>query len=132
MTNLYTNGLNLERGIEGVSHLSRESDGQYHWPDRPSLPPPSQGIKEQLAELLNSPDTSGYLNAALQPTISNADLLTPMRFHATLSTALNNLRNVADGQQEPSRVLNRAIRLLAEEIGLRELANMYRSTLYQG
>lgn len=132
MTNLHTNSLTLERGIEGVSHLTRDDHDRALWPDRQSLPPPSQIVKAQLAELLDTSDTTGYLNAALQPAISNPELLTPSRFHTTLSNALTELRGAADGKHENSRIFNRTIRLLAEEIGLRELTHMYRSTLYQG
>mgnify|MGYP006949442959 CR=1 FL=1 len=47
------------------------------------------------------------------------------------------LRDVA-AQRQPAggddelRILNRATRLLSEEVGLRDLVQMYRSTLYQG
>lgn len=132
MTNLHTNGLTLDRGIEGVSHRGRDADNNDLWPDQQSLPPPSQIVRAQVAELLSSPDTTGYLKAALQPTISNPELLTPSRFHTTLSNALTDLRDVVDAKHENSRIFNRAIRLIAEEIGLRELTHMYRSTLYQG
>lgn len=132
MTDIYTNSLTLERGIESISHLSRETDHQDLWPERGALPPPSRGVKAHLAELLNPPDTTQYLNATLQPAVSNPELLMPAKYHATLARALQDLRAVVDPNRENHRIVNRAIRVLSEEIGLRELASLYRSALYQG
>lgn len=132
MPDIYTNSLLLDRGIEGISHLSRDTDDHGVWPERRALPPPSHGVRAHLTELLNTPDTSWYLNATLQPTVSNPELLMPAKYHATLAQARRDLRAAADHKSENSRVVNRAIRLLSEEIGLRELANLYRSALYQG
>ena len=122
----------MERGIEGVSHLPRDKTDKALWPDRRSLPPPSQEVKAKLAELLNTPDTSRYLHTTIQPIVSNPALLLPATFHATLAKALKDLRNTPTTKEDGKRTINRAIRLLSEEIGLRELANMYRSALYQG
>lgn len=132
MTDIYTNSLTLERGIERISHLSRETDHQDPWPERGALPPPLRGVKAHLAELLNPPDTTQYLNATLQPAVSNPELLMPAKYHATLARALQDLRAAVDPNRENHRTVNRAIRVLSEEIGLRELASLYRSALYQG
>jgi type III secretion protein X len=132
MTDLYPNAITLERGIEGVSHLRRDTEERDFWPEHQSLPPPSQAVKAQLSELLNSPDMTWYLSSALQPTVSKPELLTPARFHATLSTALQQIRAETRINSEDAKLLARAVRLLTEEIGLRELAQMYRSSLYQG
>jgi len=131
-TNITGNSLALERGIEGISHLNRNNGDYDLWPERRSLPPPSQGVKAHLAELLNTPDTARYLYAVLQPTITNPELLLPAKFHAILAKALKDLRTTAAKKDESSRTINRAVRLLNEEVGLRELAQMYRSALYQG
>ncbi|MVW70491.1 hypothetical protein [Bordetella sp. 15P40C-2] len=132
MTDLYTNALALERGIEGVTHLRRDTEHRDFWPEHQSLPPPSQTVKAQLSELLESPDIACYLNSALEPTVSNPELLTPARFHATLGSALEQLRAETRINAGDAKHLTRAVRLLTEEIGLRELAHMYRSSLYQG
>ena len=131
MPDIQTRALSFERGIDGVSHLRREADHDP-WPDRQSLPPVSHSVKAHLVDLLAPPDTTHYLNATLQPTISNPALLMPATYHATLTKALQGLRLAATSPNEHSRQLNRAIRLLTEEIGLRDLAQMYRSALYQG
>lgn len=132
MPDIYTNSLMLDRGIEGVSHLQRDADDHDLWPERRALPPPSHGVTAHLAELLNTSDTTRYLNSALQPMISNPELLMPAKYHATLTRARQDLNAAMGLKNENTRIVNRAIRLLSEEIGLRELANLYRSALYQG
>ena len=74
-----------------------------------------------------------------RPQIVNRDLLVPARFREALDNALQHLRDAAaqrqpagDGGDDDLRMLNRATRLLSEEVGLRDLVQMYRSTLYQG
>jgi len=132
MTNLHNNGLRLDYGLEGISHRRKNLDDPDIWPEYQSLPPPSQTVKAQLTELLNSSDTSSFLRSALQPKLHNEGLLNPSYFNATLLNALQILRRASEDHSEHSRILKRAVHLLAEEVGLRELSNMYRSTLYQG
>lgn len=132
MTNLHNNTLRLDHGIEGISHHSQDTDHYNFWPEHQTLPPPSQMVKAQVSELLSSTNTNRYLSSALQPMINDLSLLTPSRFHATLVNSLTTIRQAADEKSENSRLFNKAANLLAEEIGLRELSQMYRSTLYQG
>lgn len=131
MPAIQTSALSFERGIDSISHVSRDNDHEP-WPDRQSLSPASSSVKAHLTELLAPPDTTRYLNTMLQPTVSNPALLTPATYHATLSKALQSLRTAASSTNEHSRPLSRAARLLTEELGLRDLAQMYRSALYQG
>jgi hypothetical protein len=132
MTNLHNNGLRLDHGIESVSHHRHEPEDYQFWPDQQALPPPSQTVKTKLTEILSLTDTDSYLRASLQPNISNHGLLTPARFHSTISTALTNFQHAAKEQSAHIYTFNRAVNLLMEEMGLRELTHMYRSTLYQG
>ena len=67
------------------------------------------------------------------------DLLVPVKFGQALTGALDRIKNAAaqradggEGSEDQLRVLNRASRLLADEVSLRELVTMYRSALYQG
>src|SRR5690606_40923891 len=96
MPDIYTNSLTLERGIEGVSHLHRDADDPALWPERHALTPPSRGVNAHLAELLYTPDTTRYLNTALQPVVSTPELLMPGKYHATLGRALQDLRGAAE------------------------------------
>ena len=128
-------GLSFERGIEHIAYARKESATQ-HLPERHELPPSAEGVKEHLNELLQKPNISRFLDEALRPAISNRELLMPGRFSQALATAQASLRQAA-GQgenlaEQDIRALNRAVRLLNEESGLRELVSMYRSTLYQG
>jgi len=129
------NGLNFDRGIENIAYARKASVTQ-DLPERSELPPSADGVKEQLEQLLAKPTIGRFVDEALRPAIGNRELLMPGRFSQTLAAALSSLSKAAE-QASPDadgqvRALNRAVRLLKEESGLRELVNMYRSTLYQG
>ena len=68
--------------------------------------------------------------------VANRDLLLPGKFAQALQTTLEGLSAAAEQSQdrnpEDARALNRAVRLLKDEAGLRDLVAMYRSALYQG
>lgn len=78
------------------------------------------------------PNTADFLDHALRPRVGDPGLLMPSRFSQVLEQTLDELATAAEQGTEDARVLNRAIRLLREEAGLRELIAMYRSALYQG
>ena len=92
----------------------------------------------QLSALLDKPSIDDFLNTMARPQLANRDLLVPARFREALDNALQHLRDAAaqrpagDGGDDDLRILNRATRLLGEEVSLRDLVQMYRSTLYQG
>ena len=125
------NSLVFDRGIENITYTT-EDTGEKHLPERQSLPPPSDGMKARLVELLAPPNTASYLHDSLRPAIENRNLLLPGHYGETLSNTLENLSSAAEKDTENSRVLNRAVRVLKEEVNLRELLQMYRSVLYQG
>ncbi len=112
-----------------------EAAGQ-HLPERQELAPPADGVKAQLAQLLDTPNIDRYLDSQLRPTVANRDLLLPGKFAQALQATLDGLSAAAEQSQdrnpEDARALNRAVRLLKDEAGLRELVAMYRSALYQG
>ncbi|MNU04891.1 hypothetical protein D3C72_2494970 [compost metagenome] len=60
----------------------------------------------------------------------------PGKFQHALQSALDGLSAAAEQMQhqneDATRTLNRALRLLKDEAGLRDLVTMYRSALYQG
>jgi len=105
-------------------------------PERQELTPPADGVKAQLAQLLDTPNTDRYLDNQLRPTLANRDLLLPGKFAQALQATLDGLSAAAEQSQdrspEDARALNRAVRLLKDEAGLRDLVAMYRSALYQG
>ncbi|MBV7485214.1 hypothetical protein [Bordetella sp. BOR01] len=131
MPDLHITGLTFDRGIDAIAYASKETSTQ-HLPERQDLPPSSDGVKAQLAQLLDKPNIERFLEDALKPSIGNHDLLMPGRFSQMLATTLDSLSAAAEQGGEDARVLNRAVRLLKEETGMRELVAMYRSALYQG
>lgn len=135
MSDMRISGFAFDRGLDGISYAGREAAGQ-HLPERQELTPPTDGVKAQLAQLLDTPNTDRYLDNQLRPTVANRDLLLPGRFAQALQATLEGLTAAAEQGQDRSpdeaRALNRAVRLLKDEAGLRDLVAMYRSALYQG
>lgn len=135
MSDMRISGFAFDRGLDGISYAGREAAGQ-HLPERQELAPPADGVKAQLAQLLDTPNTDRYLDSQLRPTLANRDLLLPGKFAQALQATLDGLSAAAEQSQdrnpEDARALNRAVRLLKDEAGLRDLVAMYRSALYQG
>lgn len=133
MSDMRINGLAFDRGIDSISYAGREAGGQQ-LPERHELTPPADGVRAQLAQLLDKPNTARYLDESLRPALDNRDLLMPGKFQHALQSALDGLAAAAEQHQneDAARSLNRALRLLKDEAGLRDLVAMYRSALYQG
>ncbi len=135
MSDMRISGFAFDRGLDGITYAGREAAGQ-HLPERQELAPPTDGVKAQLAQLLDTPNIDRYLDSQLRPTVANRDLLLPGKFAQALQATLDGLSAAAEQSQdrnpEDARALNRAVRLLKDEAGLRELVAMYRSALYQG
>ncbi len=126
--------LAFDRGIDRITHARQQELPSL--PEREQALPPDVGTQPQLESLLALPTLDDALNAALRPQLAQRDLLMPARFRDALQGALERLGAAAEqaqaGAPEDARTLNRAVRLLKEESSLRELAQMYRSALYQG
>lgn len=135
MTDMRISGLVFDRGIDSITYA--QQDAQPTLPERGESAPPDVGARAQLSALLDRPSIDDFLESSTRPQIANRDLLVPARFRERLDNALQQLRDVA-AQRQPGggddelRILNRATRLLSEEVGLRDLVQMYRSALYQG
>ena len=135
MTDMRISGLVFDRGIDSITYA--QQDAQPTLPERGESAPPDVGARAQLSALLDRPSIDDFLESSTRPQIANRDLLVPARFRERLDNALQQLRDVA-AQRQPAgggdelRILNRATRLLSEEVGLRDLVQMYRSALYQG
>ena len=135
MTDMRISGLVFDRGIDSITYA--QQDAQPTLPERGESAPPDVGARAQLSALLDRPSIDDFLEYSTRPQIANRDLLVPARFRERLDNALQQLRDVA-AQRQPAggddelRILHRATRLLSEEVGLRDLVQMYRSALYQG
>jgi|GEM_PF-541147 len=122
----------LDRGIESISQSGLPD---LPLPDATQMPPAAQLNRPELDRLLQRPTLKDYVNEQLQPKIDDRQLLIPQRFERTLLGAAQTLRTLSTAQESrkgAATALGKAARLLAEEANLRELLNMYRSTLYQG
>lgn len=132
MSTIGNNSLHFDRGIDSISYALKETAPQSLPARQQGLTPPGEGVKAQLAQLLDKPNLSAFLANALRPPASNPELLTPTTFAATLDEALKALGEAAAAGGDDAKVLNRAVRQLKEETGLRDLVSMYRNALYQG
>jgi len=132
MPDLNISNLSFDRGINDIVYARKEETGDRQLPERQDLPPPSEGVKAQLAELLEKPNIEQFLETSLKPEVGNRELLMPAKFSQALSGAVADLTAAAEGAGDDAKALNRAVRLLKEETGLRDLVSMYRSALYQG
>lgn len=140
MTDMRISGLVFDRGIDSITYA--QQGGQPTLPERGESAPPDVGARAQLSAMFDQPSIGDFLDASTRPQIANRDLLVPARFREQLDNALQQLRDLAaqrqpgdgaaGGSDEELRILNRATRLLGEEVGLRDLVQMYRSALYQG
>lgn len=133
MSDIRLNSLVFDRGINSITYARDEAVSTM--PERGNAPPPDVAVRAQLDALLEKPSMDSRLDAALRPQMVNRDLLLPGRFREALSDCLNLLRQAAEkspDSSDQSRMLNRSVRLLGEESSLRDLLQMYRSSLYQG
>lgn len=142
MPNIHPSALTFDRGINSITHARQ--DTLTSLPEREQAPPPDVGSRPQLDVLLALPTLDDVLDAAVRPVLENRDLLVPTHFQKELVDTLNRLLEAAtqahaeqktpsaDDNSDTTRTLNRAARLLKEESDLRDLLQMYRSTLYQG
>lgn len=124
----------FERGIDSITFKASESAKGL--PDPHELAPSEQGVRPLLDQLLALPNIESFLDEATRPELEDRDLLLPGRFRQSMDRVIGALSQAADQLQgqDPDgvRLLNRASRLLCEEVALRDLLQMYRSVLYQG
>lgn len=121
----------LDRGLESVTRSSRP---EMPLPDATHLPPAEQLNRPEIDRVLHQPNLQDFLANQLKPEIPDRQLLTPQRFERTLRQAAQSMRELSstDNGRAPAPVVAKAARALNEEANLRELLNMYRSTLFQG
>ena len=127
-------GLFFDRGIDKITFRGHESAEGL--PDQRQLTPADQTQRPQLDQLLHMPNMESFLEETIRPEFDDRDLLAPGNFRQAMDNALTNIRQAADERQsadpDGAKVLNRAGRLLNEEVNLRDLLQMYRSVLFQG
>ena len=136
MSDMKLGGLVFDRGIDRITHARQDATGGL--PERGESAPAETGARAQLDTLLAQPSLDDVLETVLRPQLEHRELMVPARFRAALDDVLQRLGTEAEAapasgaDADQTRILNRAVRLLKEECGLRDLVQMYRSTLYQG
>jgi type III secretion protein X len=124
----------FERGIDSITF--KGNDSAQVMPDQQELVPAEQGQRPQLEQLLSMPSLDAFLDDLIRPDIEDRELLMPQKFRQAMDGAMAEIGRQAQEMQsndpETTKVLNRATRLLNEEVGLRDLLQMYRSVLFQG
>lgn len=127
-------GAYFDRGIDSITFKGGEA--LQGLPDQHELTPADHAQRPQLEALLAQANTDSFLEESIRPELEDRDLLLPGKFRQAMDGALGTLRNAVQEQQtqdpDTAKVLNRAVRLLNDEVGLRDLLQMYRSALYQG
>lgn len=128
------NGSFFDRGIEDITYTGQAQASVL--PGQRELTPAERAQGQHLEALLALPNMDSFLEAAIRPQVDDRDLLLPARFRLGMDEVLATLQQAAEAAERTDReslkVLNRAIRLLNDEIDQRALIQMYRSSLYQG
>lgn len=116
----------------GIEHVVRDHGvpaEQVPWVD---LAPAELPAHSQLDGLLALPNIDEFIASELKPRVDAVEILSPARFREVLDDTLSALRSTAEQNPHAARALGRAARLLADEVGMRDLLRMYRSALLQG
>ena len=123
----------FDRGLEEITYASATQKNGL--PEQSELPP-AEMRSQMLNQILNLPNIESFLEESTRPDIDDRDQLMPTKFRQTLDRVLNELGQSAEAMQsgdpDGAKVLNRAVRVLREDAGLRELVQMYRSAIHQG
>jgi type III secretion protein X len=122
----------FERGIDSVVEMPKD----LFVPDSQELAPATLATPAALEELLQAENLESLLEASVRPELAERGLLAPHRFLAAIGSALALFESQADERRHANprlgKLLDHAAGVLAEEIALRDLLQMYRGALLQG
>jgi len=128
-------GAFFDRGIDSIVGTPDAPD-VLHLPDTHELAPAALARIGALEQLLQATNLESLLEASVRPEVAARELLSPQRFRATMEAVLEHFTRAADARRPANprvgRLLDRAGRVLADEIELRDLLQMYRTALLQG
>jgi type III secretion protein X len=124
----------FDRGIDDITFKGTEATPDL--PDRQGAMIPGLAQRRRLDDLLAVNNLESFLEEAIRPELPDRDILVPANFSRAVDDALATLSRAAQERQaadpQAARSLQRAVRVLTEEVGLRELLRMYRNALLQG
>jgi type III secretion protein X len=128
-------GRYFERGIDSIVDAPEAPDALL-LPDAQGLAPAALARLAAVEELLQVENLESLLEASVRPDVVERELLAPQRFRAAMDSVLAVFSRAADSRRLANprlgKLLDRAARVLTEEIELRELLQMYRRALVQG
>lgn len=122
--------LSFDRGITQIVH-TRDQDLPAMPPFR-QLDPSDVGVQPQLEQLLAARSLDSVVDESIRPQVQDRALLHPVAFRAAVEGGREALQAAAERDPAQAKALNRAARVLGEEIALRDLLQMYRNVLFQG
>lgn len=124
----------FEKGIDSVTFKGAEQVSDL--PALYDLAPAELPHQTQTDQLLAAPTFDDFLLETLLPEIHDPELLKPLRFSQTLGELRGNLESLAKSLEasdpDAAKAMRRAVRLLNDEVELRELLRANRAALYQG
>jgi type III secretion protein X len=124
----------FERGIDKITFKGGEA--AQGLPQQRDLSPADHAQRPMLDQLLAMPNLEDFLEELIRPDVGDREVLNPARFRDMMAEVLAALKAAAAQREgvdpDGAKVLNRATRLLTEEVNLRDLLQMYRSALLQG
>ena len=123
--------LSLDVGIERV--LSSPQPEQPSLPDMGQVLPGDDGYQLELERVLYPDSLEQALLRSLKPEVKHRDLLSATRFQAAVEQAQEGLRKTLAqiDSREDRKKIRRAIDVLEEMKGLRDLLNAYRHVLHR-
>jgi type III secretion protein X len=127
--------IRIDRGIVKIIHAPVAEEAPRG--SASAIVPAATGLRPRLDQMFALPSLEDYLAQALQPDVGEAALLLPATFNLALDEAREMLRCEVeaaqrDGEDIDARTLGRAVRLLSDQVALRDLLHGYRSALLQG
>jgi len=100
-------------------------------PVRARLRPAEKLLAPQLDALLALPNIDDFIASQLAPYLKDVSILSPARFREVLAQTSFGLRFAAESRPHAARSLGGAAGLLADEIRMRELLQMYLTALLE-
>lgn len=125
----------FQRGIERIVDAPRAPE-ELLLPDAPALAPAELPSGAALQVLLQADNLEAMLALWVAPELVERELLAPRRFRAAMESVLARLRRLSQAggaaDAHAAELMEQAAGVLANELAMRDLLNLYRNALLQG